>query len=38
MGVRWRTTINRFPEMVSNIEGLNGKKVKVGVLNGEHSW
>lgn len=38
MRVRWRTTINRSPEMTSTIQGLNGKKINVGVLNGEHAW
>lgn len=39
MGVRWRTTRNNFPKIQANIEGLNGKKVSVGVLGGgEQSW
>lgn len=39
MGVRWKTTKNDFPKMERAIQGLNGKKVSVGVLGGgEQSW
>ena len=39
MGVRWNTTRNEFPRMQASLEGLNGKKVSVGVLGGgEQSW
>lgn len=38
MGVRWRTSFDKLPEMAANAERLNGKKVKVGVFNGEHQW
>ena len=38
MGVKWKTTKNDFPKMQANIQGLNGKKVSVGVLGGEHAW
>lgn len=36
--VKWKTTINKFPEMQKNIETLNGKKIQVGVLEGESQW
>ena len=38
MGVRIRTTINKIPEITATTQGLNGKKIKVGVFNGEHAW
>lgn len=38
MAVRWRTTINKIPEITARTEAINGKKIKVGVFNGEHAW
>ena len=39
MGVKWKTKKNDFPKMQANIEGIDGKKVSVGVLGGgEQSW
>ena len=39
MAVKWRTTKNNFPKIQANIEGMNGKKVSVGVLGGgENAW
>lgn len=38
MGVKWKTTKNEFPKMLSNIKGLNGKGIEVGAIEGEHSW
>ena len=39
MGVKWKTTKNEFPKMQASLEGLDGKKVSVGVLGGgEQSW
>lgn len=39
MGVKWKTKKNDFPKMQAAIEGLDGKKVSVGVLGGgEQAW
>lgn len=39
MGVKWKTKKNDFPKMQASVEGLNGKKVSVGVLGGgENAW
>lgn len=39
MGVKFKTKKNDFPKMAAAIEGLDGKKVSVGVLGGgESSW
>lgn len=39
MPVRWRTNTNNFPQMQATVEGLDGKKVSVGVLGGgENAW
>ena len=38
MSVRWRTKINKLPEIATTTQGMNGKKVKVGALQGEHAW
>lgn len=38
MGVKWKTTVNKIPDMIKSIETINGKKVQVGVFNGEHAW
>ncbi len=38
MGVKWKTIKDGFPKMEREISNLNGKKVNVGVLEGEHMW
>lgn len=38
MGVNWKTTKNEFPSMIKTLESINGRKVKVGCLEGEHAW
>lgn len=37
MGVTFKTNINKFPEMVANLQNVDGKKVNVGVI-GEQAW
>ena len=37
MGVKIKTKLNKFPEMQSRIDNLNGKKINVGVA-GENGW
>lgn len=38
MGVRVRTRTDNFPKLRASVEALDGKKVNVGVLTGEHAW
>lgn len=38
MGIKWKTTNNKMPEMVKLAETLNDRKVEVGVLEGESQW
>ena len=38
MGVKWKTTIDRLPEMQERAKLLPKKKVEVGVFDGEHAW
>ena len=37
MGVKWKTTKNKFPEMERAAAELNGRRVNVGVF-GEQAW
>ena len=38
MAVKWKTKVNKLPEVAKTLETLNGKRVKVGSLQGEHAW
>lgn len=38
MGVKIRTEKDEFPKMRKAAQALNGAKVNVGVLSGEHQW
>ncbi len=38
MGVKWKTTINRIPEISKISKALNNGEVKVGAFQGEHAW
>lgn len=38
MGVKWKTTVNRLPQMTVTAEALGNHKVKVGALKGDHAW
>lgn len=38
MGVKVKVIKNQFPKMEASIEDLNGLKVNVGALEGEHAW
>lgn len=38
MGVKFKTTKNKFPEMVKTAKALNGRKVQVGCIQGDHAW
>lgn len=38
MGIKWKTTVNKMPDMTKSIKTLDGRKVEVGVIEGEHQW
>lgn len=38
MGIKYSVKINKLPELSATIKTLNGKKVHVGALQGEHAW
>lgn len=38
MGIKYSVKINKLPEVAATIKTLNGKKVHVGALQGEHAW
>lgn len=38
MSVKWKTTKNKFPDMYANVQAMNGQKIKIGALKGEHAW
>lgn len=38
MGIKYKTKVNKLPEVAKTLETLSGKKVKVGVLSGDHAW
>ena len=38
MGVKWKTTFDKLPQVTATTKALNGKKIQVGAFNGEHAW
>lgn len=36
--VKWKTKKNKIPDMITELEILNGKKIEVGVFEGENAW
>ena len=36
--VKWKTKKNKIPDMIKSLEVINGKKIEVGVFDGEHAW
>lgn len=38
MGVKFKAKTNKFPSMIASVKALDGKKISVGVLRGEHKW
>jgi phage gpG-like protein len=38
MGVKWKTTIDKLPQMTTTAEAIGTRKVKVGAFNGENAW
>lgn len=38
MGAKYKTVKDNFPDMIKSLETLNGKKVNVGCIKGDHTW
>ena len=38
MSVKYKTKVDKMTKMITTMENLNGKKVHVGALQGEHAW
>ena len=38
MAVKWKTTINRLPQVAATTKTLSERSVKVGALKGENAW
>lgn len=38
MGIKYKTVVDRLPEVSKTLQALNGTKVKVGALQGSHAW
>lgn len=36
--VKWKTKKNKIPDMITELEILDGKKIEVGVFEGENAW
>lgn len=36
--LKWKTKKNKIPDMITELEFLNGKKIEVGVFEGENAW
>lgn len=36
--VKWKTKKNKIPDMITELEILDGKKIEVGVFEGESAW
>lgn len=38
MKVKWKTKVNKLPEIQARIKAVNGIAIQVGVLEGEDAW
>ena len=38
MGVKWKTTIDKLPQIEATLKALGKSKVIVGSLRGDHAW
>lgn len=38
MGVSYKTKKDKFPDMIKQIQSLNGKSIEVGCIEGQHKW
>lgn len=38
MAVKWKTTINKLPQVAATTKALSNRAVKVGALQGENAW
>ena len=37
-GIKIKTVKDKIPDMIKTFESLSGKKVQVGVFDGENAW
>ena len=38
MGVKYKTSKNKFPEMQKSLETINGRTIEIGCIEGDHTW
>ncbi len=38
MGIKYKTTVNKLPEVSNALETLGGRKVTIGALKGSNAW
>lgn len=38
MAVKWKTTVNKLPQIAATTKSMGGRTVKVGALKGENAW
>lgn len=38
MSVKYKTTKDGLTKLVTELQGVKNKKVKVGAFNGDHAW
>lgn len=38
MSVKWKTKVNKLPQVSKSLETIKGKSVEVGALEGDHRW
>ena len=36
--MKWNTKVNKIPSIMETMKEINGKRIQVGVLEGEHQW
>ena len=36
--MKWNTKVNKIPSIMKTMKEINGKRIQVGVLEGEHQW
>lgn len=38
MGIKWKTKVNKLPELTKNTETISGRNVKVGIFGDKDAW
>lgn len=38
MSIKYTTRVNKFSKVKTSLEGIDGKQITVGALEGEHAW